>query len=255
MCHSLSAHASLATDMGYMYAPAPHPQRRKQQGPGPRSPDVMDARPPPVVAPTLFNRLLEEAGVDQEDNDALRAQGYKEEDFPKMREIMARHMDSIIVADGGRIAWAGAKAEDLGNADEVVLFQIPNCPLSVRVFPGDLHPRDRMFYFDFFDLSKNKPVNSPPDFKIFHCHPLGLSSELFSGEHIISIEAAFHIAREEIKDGEERCGVHEGTCCRLERRNEKPFYFQIPVRPQPEPARPSGFATPVPYTGRVETRY
>ncbi|KAJ6610703.1 hypothetical protein B0H10DRAFT_2224754 [Mycena sp. CBHHK59/15] len=146
------------SDMGYVCLPAPHPQRPMQQ----QQRDPMD--------PRTQRNLLREAGVDpptvEETDAALRAFGVKYYDLPEMRLLVARSVDELIAADGGRLDWAGAKPEDLGTADGVVLFAIPGCHLSVRVFPGDLHPRNRLLYFDFFDAAQERPVNSPRGFRI-----------------------------------------------------------------------------------------
>ncbi|KAJ6631156.1 hypothetical protein B0H10DRAFT_709814 [Mycena sp. CBHHK59/15] len=184
-------------------------------GNGQRSPAGV-LPPPPVVAPTLLNRLLEEAGVDplteEENNDALRDLGCREEDFPKMREMMVRHMDSIIAADGGRIAWAGVSPL---LSTRRVLKERPRPSLktlgtqrtssssgsqiarSVSASSrGISTPATGCFISILFRHRGEQACQLAPRFQDFLDAP-----PWSTGRPIISVEEAFGITRENINDG------------------------------------------------------
>ncbi|KAJ7201582.1 hypothetical protein GGX14DRAFT_371075, partial [Mycena pura] len=121
----------------------------------------------------------------------------------------------------------------------VVIFPLPDGPLSIRVFPGDVHPRNRLYFFDVYDKDKRTAVNSPRSFRFSTVRPK---------RRLFSTEEAHGIRQEDIPPGEERFLVQEGTACRLQRTGKEDFLFRIPCRPQPVIQAPDvGFAQPIPF--------
>ncbi|KAJ6541886.1 hypothetical protein B0H19DRAFT_1175068 [Mycena capillaripes] len=211
--------------MNYTYTPPAHPQRL---------PDVL----PAGVADTLLNRLYLEAGAippTTESTEALlTAAGFP----PGTRALLDRQFDALIREHGGgRIEWVGAKPETLQNWDGVLYFRIPNSHLAIRLFPGDLHPRNRVCFFDVFDTHTRSPVNSPPSFRFTTVQP-----EI----RLQSVEEVAGISREDIRPGEERFSVVEGTACRLRRGGALEFLFRIPVRSYPG-MTDIGYTQPIPF--------
>ncbi|KAJ7627776.1 hypothetical protein DFH06DRAFT_1006824 [Mycena polygramma] len=121
---------------------------------------------------------------------------------------------------------------------EGVIFHIPDTTLGVRVFPGDMHPRDGMFFFDLYDVQKRCPVNTPATYKF---------RMIRLDEALHSAEVAAGVRREDIKPGEERFGAPEGTPCRLKRKGAADFLFRLPVHPK-VPVPDLSFAVATPFT-------
>ncbi|KAJ7507244.1 hypothetical protein B0H11DRAFT_2219071 [Mycena galericulata] len=208
----------------YNYVPVQHPQLL---------PDIL----PPGVSDTLVNHLHLEAGLIPptiEDTDAeLAAAG-----FPGARAFLEARWDWLVREHGGgRIEWAGAKPELLQNTDGVVLFPLQDSTLSIRVFPGDLHPRHGAFFFDVYDIQRRLAVNSPPSFRFSVVRPK---------VPLLSVEEISGIRREDIRPGEERFAVEEGTPCRLKREGKADFLFRIPEHPKP-PVPDIGFTQSIPF--------
>ncbi|KAJ7923042.1 hypothetical protein B0H13DRAFT_1865354 [Mycena leptocephala] len=209
----------------YNYVPVPHPQLL---------PDVL----PPGVADTLVNRLYLEAGAVPPTIHATEAMLAAAGFAPGTRAALEARMDWLIREHGGgRVEWAGVKPETLRNADGVFLFPLPDCALSIRVFPGDFHPRNRILYFDLYNTDMRTPINTPPSFRFSSVRPAG---------RLMSVEESDGIRHEDICPGEERFAVEEGTPCRLQRTGKPDFLFRIPSRPQPQ-VIDVGYTQPIPF--------
>ncbi|KAJ7682392.1 hypothetical protein DFH06DRAFT_1314608 [Mycena polygramma] len=120
-----------------------------------RHPQLLPNILPPGVSDTLVNRLHLEAGILPTTIEAtetfLAVAGFP----PGTRQVLEGMLDGLVKEHGeSRIPWAGAKPELLQNTDRVILFPIPGTDLGIRVFPGDLHPRDGMFFFDLYDRTR-----------------------------------------------------------------------------------------------------
>ncbi|KAJ7627773.1 hypothetical protein DFH06DRAFT_1338948 [Mycena polygramma] len=201
------------------YTPIPHPQR---------FPDVL----PDGVADTLFNRLFIQAGGVPETSAATEAL-LTAAKFPLgTRTLLEQQLDDLIMQHGG-VDWpesgcvilGTAKPEMLQNDEGVVIFHIPDTTVGVRVFPGDMHPRDGMFFFDLYDVDKRRPVNTPAAYTFWMIWPR-------SDKALHSMEEYAGIRREDIKPGEERYSIPEGDACRLKRKGAADFLFRIPVHPK-----------------------
>ncbi|KAJ7222582.1 hypothetical protein GGX14DRAFT_664297 [Mycena pura] len=207
------------------YRPVPHPQLL---------PDVL----PPGTSDTLVNRLHLEAGIvpaSIAETEALLSH------FPPgTRQYLEQELDALVVNHGGsRLAWVGAKPELLNNYDGVVLFPIPATDLAIRVFPGDLHPRYAQFFFDLYDRKLKHAVNSPPNFRYEILRPV-------QNYDLVSIEEAMGITRADIRPGEERFSVPEGTRCCLKRQGVTDFYWEMPKHPKVQLPDPR-FTTSIPF--------
>ncbi|KAJ6466728.1 hypothetical protein C8R47DRAFT_1153502 [Mycena vitilis] len=205
-----------------------------------RHPQLLPNILPPGVSDTLVNRLHLEAGILPTTIEAtetlLAVAGFP----PGTRQVLEGMLDGLVKEHGeGRIPWAGAKPELLQNTDRVILFPIPGTDLGIRVFPGDLHPRDGMFFFDLYDRTRRVAVNSPPSFSYQVLRPV-------KNEDLLSMEEDAGIAREAIKPGEERFGVPEGIRCCLKRDGEQDFFFLIPEHPKVR-LDDQRFATAIPF--------
>ncbi|KAJ6578863.1 hypothetical protein DFH09DRAFT_1361214 [Mycena vulgaris] len=230
------------SDMGYTWTPVPRPPRPMQDRDA--FTEMIMGGSEGTVSDTTFNRLLREVGVPPmpiEAMDALnRMLGVPEEDIPKVRRQMEERTEEIMRRSGNHISWGGAKPEDLRSTEGVVLFPIPDSPLAIRAFPGDFHPRERIYCFDIYNVELGKAVKSRPGFKFM---PAYCDTPV-----ILSAEAAFGIKWKDIKEEEERFIVTDGFACRLTRPGAPPFLFQLPTLPQPAPLPASrGFAQPVPF--------
>ncbi|KAJ7283241.1 hypothetical protein C8J57DRAFT_1120676, partial [Mycena rebaudengoi] len=82
----------------------------------------------------------------------------------------------------------------------------------------------RVFFFDVYDTQTRKPVNCPPSFRFSTVRPI---------MRLVSVEEAAGISPNNIRPGEERFAVEEGTACRLQREGAADFLFRIPRRPKP----------------------
>jgi len=82
-----------------------------------------------------------------------------------------------------------------------------------------------LYCFDFFDVVKRTPVNTPDGYVISYYLDQGVS---FSRE-LVSWETGAGMDR--IPAGTEKYGAAEGSRLVLTRPGKMPYYFQIPRRP------------------------
>ena len=116
-----------------------------------------------------------------------------------------------------------------GHGDQLYIINIPDDNLALRFFDGGME-RKRIFCFDFVDAQTREATNSPSDYEI-HALPNPHHMLNIPGP-IISWEAAMNIPRNQIKKGEERFSVPEGTHCVLLRPGKPRFDFEAPERPR-----------------------
>ena len=100
---------------------------------------------------------------------------------------------------------------------------------------------DGLFLLDFVDARTKKAVNSPTGYKIYAFSRVGRMFGIPGP--LMSWEVATNISREDIKDGEERFSISEGSPCMLRRPGKDDFFFAVPDRPR-DPLPGVQLATP-----------
>ncbi|KAJ7223030.1 hypothetical protein GGX14DRAFT_656911, partial [Mycena pura] len=96
------------------------------------------------------------------------------------------------------------------------------------------------FFFDLYDRKLQCPVNSPPNFRYHILRPI-------QNQTLLSMEETGGIKHADIKPGEERFGVPEGTRCCLQREGAPDFLWEMPEHSKVRLADPR-FATSIPFT-------
>jgi hypothetical protein len=94
------------------------------------------------------------------------------------------------------------KFKPKNGATDILTYQIPGSPLSIRIWDGGMES-DGQYMLDFFDRATKKAVNSPEDFQII---PITRGGVFILGP-LVSWEVAMGHPRDGIPDGEERCSV------------------------------------------------
>lgn len=83
------------------------------------------------------------------------------------------------------------------------------------------------YCFDFFHIRDGIAVNAPHNYKIVQ---IPVPGAMTFGGQLQPWEISFGINREDIRPGEEKYSVPEGSRLALLRDGEEPFYFRIPTR-------------------------
>ena len=187
-------------------------------------------------------------------NDLFRSLGCAEEEFAQLRKGMDDNMNRTMREAGVRtmgvclnillhlqlyqyVLSRWRKFKPKTGATDVLIYQIPGSPLSIRIWGGGMEP-NRQYMLDFFDCAAKNAVNSPKDFEIV---PLARSGMFISGP-LMSWEVAMGHPRDGIPEGEERFSVDEGSSWML-KWNGGHFSFAVPVRMDSK----SPLALPIPY--------
>ncbi|KAH7907047.1 hypothetical protein BJ138DRAFT_1161052 [Hygrophoropsis aurantiaca] len=158
----------------------------------------------------------------------FRSHGATESKLPAMREAYDDKVNSIMESyDGGKL-----------------IKKYGICYPSKKPEAGDFDFQDRaQFMLDYYDLTKQAPVNSPPGYEL-HLNAVAIPG-MYSGMPpgpLHSWEWAFRVRPADIRPGEERFSVLEGSCWRLEVHGREVMRFLIPMRPMSaEYMRPAPF--------------
>ncbi|ETW75065.1 hypothetical protein HETIRDRAFT_108286 [Heterobasidion irregulare TC 32-1] len=164
--------------------------------------------------------------------------GCKPSELAARRADYDKRMDSMLDLTGGKIPFIGAKPV---AGERIHIFTITNDHLAIRLWDGGLQD-DGQFLLDLVDSRTKKPVNSPAGYKIYVLPRVGRM--LGIPGPLMSWEVATNIPRKDIKDGEERFSVLEGSPCMLRRPGKDDFFFAVPDRAR-DPLPGMQLATPI----------
>lgn len=85
-----------------------------------------------------------------------------------------------------------------------------------------------LFCFDLYDSSECTAVNLPHGYKICNAPLVGMTNDM--GAEVRSWEVGWGMRAEDIRPGQERFAVPEGSHLALLRHGEPFFFFEIPRR-------------------------
>ncbi|KAH7910669.1 hypothetical protein BJ138DRAFT_1008247, partial [Hygrophoropsis aurantiaca] len=126
------------------------------------------------------------------------------------------------------------------------VYRIPGSQYAIRIWDDEKERSDGQFLLDYFDVEKEVPVNTPRGYEIIPVEtPIMLAlgaGSLRSWEY-----ADNGSSPDEIKSGEERISVPEGSHWRLVRQGHLDLYFAVPSLAD---RRPAQFVTAVPFQSR-----
>ncbi|TFY75482.1 hypothetical protein EWM64_g8531 [Hericium alpestre] len=122
---------------------------------------------------------------------------------------------------------------DIDEIDDVHYAPVPDSDLDIRVWgnsPG--LDRQHLYCLDFVDRATHEPVNAPLDFEIWVVPSL-LASWLPSGcGRLMSMENSFGKLSRNIRPGQEKFCVMEGSTFQLKRAGQPEVFYNVPVRPK-----------------------
>lgn len=110
----------------------------------------------------------------------------------------------------------------------VKYYDIPDSKYVIRLWDGCMQQYG-LYCFDLYDLSERTAVNLPHDYKICNAPPAMIGD---MGTEVMSWEAAWGISAKEIRPGQERFAVPEGSHLALVRPGKPLFFFALPIRPR-----------------------
>lgn len=100
--------------------------------------------------------------------------------------------------------------------------------LAIRVWDGNFQEFG-LYCFDLYNRSTHTAVNLPHNYKI--CHASNNSFVVGGwGSEVISWERAWNVPQRNMRPGQERFVVPEGSQLALVRPGKEPFYFVLPRR-------------------------
>ena len=111
----------------------------------------------------------------------------------------------------------------------VKYYDIPDSKYVIRLWDGSLQ-QYRLYCFDLYDLSERTAVNLPHDYKIYKTPPGTFTIDDMCAE-VTSWEVNWGVSAEEIRPGQERFAVTEGSYLALLRPGKPLFFFMLPTRP------------------------
>ncbi|KAJ7632766.1 hypothetical protein FB45DRAFT_913415 [Roridomyces roridus] len=119
-------------------------------------------------------------------------------------------------------------------------IDIPDDDLCIRVFPGGTTAQEGFYFFDFYCMDTQNPIDTPKGYVIRLEGRPGIGPE--RSDPIESLEAGpgFQIPR-----GSMKYSMNDGARMTLERANKETFVFDLPTRLGRRHAAEAGVGQPV----------
>ncbi|TFY73990.1 hypothetical protein EWM64_g10023 [Hericium alpestre] len=125
---------------------------------------------------------------------------------------------------------------DVDEIDDVHYAPVLDSHLDIRIW-GNSPGLDRMHLYclDFVDRASRQPVNAPSDFELCAVPSLVTPWLSMDAGRITSMEHNFGKHSKDIRPGQEKFGVMEGSSFKLKRVGHPEVLYNVPLRPNSPP--------------------